>query len=365
MRIWFLLVFAAACGGGSNNLPCGIGHACVTVDLSSETPDLGGIGNPLQSLDLATNQQPADLAMPNNPPPDLATNNNPPPDLATNGGCTSYTPTSIAAMRQAGTSTCASLDGVVAIALHASTASPKLYVQDAAGGDYSGIVVGCSATSVTHPCTQQALVNAIAVGHAVAIHGRYTKSMSSGYETIYLDTLSDKGVAPSQPAPLALQPADVARGALNAARWFQRVSVTIQSSLVMYDWTPSEFVYAGGAVTCHPPYQFGFGVIPSSVTPTSPAGSACSGSTAQPAGVATPDANEILIGTDFFASGFNVTSDCRCAATLTDKLVTASSTLTGTLGGLLLYGTAFGSTGPGYQYVAPVGAGDAAFTNLM
>jgi hypothetical protein len=328
----FFALLLAACGGGTNDLPCGIGQACLNLDLSTVNPDLGGLG-----YDLANSQSPLDFAMSNNPPPDFAMNNNPPPDfamnnnppdLASSNACAVYTNTSIATMRQNGTAQCAALDGVVAIALHASTASPRLYVQDAAGGDYSAIDVHCSATSTAHPCTNQALVNAIAVGHAVAIHGQYTKSMSSGVDILYLDSISDKGVAGSTPAPLALVPADVARGALNAARWYQRVIVTITGSLVMYDWTPAEFVYASTAVNCHPPFQFGFGMIPSSVTPSSPAGMACSGTTAQPTGVTTPDSNEIL-------------------------------------NGLLLYDTVFGTTGMGYQYVAPQSAGDAAITNLM
>src|SRR5262249_21388755 len=142
-----------------------------------------------------------DLAMAS---PDLAMASN--PDLANSGACTSYTATSIAALRQSGQNyACVSLSGVVAIALHASTASPKLYVQDAAGGDWSALPVHCSSTSTTHPCTQQALVNAIAVGHAVGMQATYTKgpATSGSLETLYLATISDQGVG-TAPAAIAL-----------------------------------------------------------------------------------------------------------------------------------------------------------------
>ena len=74
--------------------------------------------------------------------------------------------------------------------------------QDPSGGDYSAIVVRCSATSTTHPCTQQALVNAIAIGHKVTLRGRWTigSTLNGSLESFYLDNLSDQGVAGTVPA---------------------------------------------------------------------------------------------------------------------------------------------------------------------
>jgi len=288
------------------------------------------------------------------------------PDMTGGGGDLapkSYTMSSIAAMRQAAKSGNFELDNVVAIAIHTSKSSPKLYVQDAAGGGYSAIVSDCSASSMTHPCSQGTAVNAIAIGHSVTLQGTYVKAGATkgNYETFYIDTVMDNGAAAAMPPVATLMLTDIERNGTNAANWFQKVSVNIATAdaLKMYDWTPAEFVYAMGAATCKPPYQFGFGMLPQSVpAPTSPAGAACSGTTAQPTGVATPDAHEVLFGTDFYTAGWTYSSDCRCAATNNDTLVTSSMSLSGTLKGILVYTTVY-MTGTGYQYLAPQAKSDA------
>src|SRR5262249_17278606 len=143
--------------------------------------------------------------------------------------------------------------------------------------------------------------------------GTYIKSKSTGYEIFYIDSVADNGTG-TMPAPGAATVADIERGGTNRGLAFQRVTVNISAAdpLQMYDWTPSEFVYTG-ATKC--PYQFGFGMIPKSANQT--AAMACTSGTAQPTGVASPNAAEVLIGTDFYTN-FTISSDCRCAKTYSD-----------------------------------------------
>jgi hypothetical protein len=385
---WFalLLAVAAGCTTANNNCSLGDHRSCTCSDgtVGEQVCLANGYGScncvlgPTFDLSMPNNNQMStpDMSMSSsNPDLSMSSSN---PDLTmintnadlSSAACATYTQTSIASMRQSGTNSgCFELDNVVSIALHASTTNPRLYVQDAAGGSFSAIQTHCSATSATHPCSQAATVNTIATGHQVTVRGRWTRSPTTSYEAFYIDTISDNGAA-TMPAALALQPGDVARGAYSAANVFQRVAVSISAAdtLTMYDWSPAEFTIAtGNAATCHPPFQIGFGMIPSSVTPTTAAGTACTatGMTgSQPTAVVNPDAHEILIGTDFFSSGFIAMSDCRCAATLMDKLVTASSTLTGSLSGILTFEVPLNAT-VGYQYVAPQSMSDAAITNLQ
>jgi len=332
----FVLVMVAGCGGSDNTF---------------HPADLSGIGSG------------SDMAMPGG-----SDGGNP-----TDGGtaCVTYTMSTIANMRQNGKAgDCFEVDNVLVNAVHNSSTSPRLFVQDTAGGDFSALVINCPKNSTIDPCTQQMAVNSAAAGDSVTIKGKYIHSSAAkgSLEGLYVDSFTDNGAfTGTKPAALALQLTDIERGAYQAKNAYQKVTVTISAAdtLKMYDWSPAEFVYSGG--TCMngmkgTPYQFGFGMIPSSVTPTTAAGSACAGTTAQPTGVATPDPHEVLFGTDFYASGFIVTSDCRCAAGNMDKLVTATSTVTGTLNGVLLYDT---SGSMGYQYISPQLMTDAAFTNLM
>jgi hypothetical protein len=174
---------------------------------------------------------------------------------------------------------------------------------------------------------------------------------------MFIDTITDNG-AGTAPAPGAATLADLERGGSAANLRFQRVTATIGAAdtLQMYDWSPAELVDSS-ATQC--PFVFGFGMLPKSVTGQT-AGAACAGSASQPAGQATPSAQEVLIGTDFF-DDFTVSSDCRCAGTFSDSEPTAKSTLAGTIGGILVFDVPFMST-TGYYYLAPVEAADAPIT---
>ncbi len=276
-----------------------------------------------------------------------------------NGCMNVYAPTSIASMRQGTSSSCFELDNVVSIALTPSTKSPTLYVQDAGGGMFSAMRVHCSSTSTAHPCTVAAQVAAIADGHSVTVKGLYTKSKSSGYEQFYVDSITDNGTG-TMPTPATATVADIARGGTNKGLVFQRVTVNVSATdpLLMYDWTPSEFANAT-ATAC--PYQFGFGMIPKSANATATA--ACTSGTAQPAGQTSPNAAEVLIGTDFY-KGFTISSDCRCAKTFSDTEPATGSKLSGTIGGVLVFDVPFGVT-VGYNYLAPKTATDAPITGTV
>src|SRR5258708_6941943 len=206
-----------------------------------------------------------------------------------------------------------------------------MLVQDPAGGAYSAIQVLCSSTSTTHPCPVSSTVKATFPGHSLTLSGSYVKA-ASGLEEFYLTAITDNGPS-ALPAPTMLMLADVVRSASTPASWFQRVSVSLPGKLVLYDFTPAELSY-GGATKC--PYQLGFGMIAASEGAPVPA--ACTSTTAQPAGVSSPSPKEVLIGTDFFHD-FTVSTDCRCAATFSDKEPLASSSIASgqSLAGILFF----------------------------
>ncbi|MEO6772847.1 MAG: hypothetical protein ABI467_07475 [Kofleriaceae bacterium] len=272
--------------------------------------------------------------------------------------CVTYTPTSIAAMRQQTHTGCYEFDNVISIATTPSTKSPTVYVQDAGGGDFSAMPTRCSSTSTSHPCSIAAMVAAIPDGHSVTIKGTYIKTASTTFEEFFIDSLTDNG-AGTAPAPATATLAQIERGSTAANLRFQHVTVTLASPLTMYDWTPAEFANTT-ATAC--PYQFGFGMIPMGTSGATP-GAACTTGTTQPTGVTTPNAAEVLIGTDFF-KGFTVSSDCRCAMKFTDQEPAATSTLTGTIGGILVFDVPFQAT-TGYYYLAPKTLADAPITNTV
>jgi hypothetical protein len=281
------------------------------------------------------------------------------PDAAVAGCAGVYTTSSVAAMRQGTVSGCFEMDNVISIGTTPSTKSPKLYVQDAGGGMFSAMMTSCSSTSTAHPCTVSAQVAAIATGRSVTVQGTYIKSKSTGYENFYIDTITDNG-AGTAPAAATATLGDVSRGGTNKGLAFQRVTATISGSdpLVMYDWTPAEFVYTG-ATKC--PYQFGFGMIPKSANAT--ATMACTNGTSQPAGQTTPNAAEILVGTDFY-KGFTLSSDCQCAKMFSDMEPAAGSQLKGSISGILVFDVPFGGT-TGYYYIAPQSGADAAISGTV
>jgi hypothetical protein len=302
--------------------------------------------------------------------PDGPTSN---PDGATHVGCTSYTTSSIAMMRQ-GKSGCYELDNVVTIAANPVSSKAThvtIYVQDSAGGDFSAVPVFCSSTSTTHPCatafTSASTIakaatpssTTAATPHSVTIKGTYIKSSSSKYEEFYIDTITDNGTGtPPQAATAALS--DIVRSAQKPNLWFQKVTATLTNPLKMYDWSPVEFEYTPPPTAC--PYWFGFGMIDS--TSSSMGGAACTDGNTQPMTLtAAPDPNEVLIGTDFYY-GFAVSADCRCVADFKDKAPTAASQVTGSISGILVFDVPYMAT-TGYQYLAPTSNTDANLTATM
>ncbi|HET9991372.1 MAG TPA: hypothetical protein VFQ65_22735 [Kofleriaceae bacterium] len=272
--------------------------------------------------------------------------------------CVTYTVTTIAAMRQQTHTGCYEFDNVISIGTTPSTKAPVVYVQDAGGGDFSAMPTKCSSTSTSHPCSIATTVAAIPDGHSLTIKGTYIKTASTTFEEFFIDTLTDNG-AGTAPAPATATLAQISRGSTASNLRFQHVTVTLATPLTMYDWTPSEFANTT-ATAC--PYQFGFGMIPMGTAGATP-GAACTTGTTQPAGVTSPNAAEVLIGTDFF-KGFTVSSDCRCAKTFTDKEPAMTSTLSGTIGGILVFEVPFQSTN-GYYYLAPKTLTDAPITNTV
>jgi hypothetical protein len=270
--------------------------------------------------------------------------------------CASYLTSPIATMRQ-GTPGCFKLENVISLGVTPSTKSPQLFVQDAGGGDFSAMLTKCSSTSTAHPCSVNAAVAAIADGHSVTITGTYIRTSSTTFEEFFIDSITDNG-AGTAPAPATALLADIERGGTAKNLRFQRVTLNISATdtLKMYDWTPSEFSNTS-ATAC--PYQFAFAMLPKSVTGQT-AGLACSSGTAQPAGVTSPNAAEVIIGTDFY-KGFTTSSDCRCAKSFTDMEPTINSTLSGTVSGLLVFDVPFGGT-LGYYYLDPKTLADAPIT---
>lgn len=242
-------------------------------------------------------------------------------------------------MRTGKTAGCFELDAVVNIGV---TAGPvyRLFVNDPAGGNYSGMRATCSAADAIHPCTVGAAVGALPQAESVTLKGAYTYASSTKAEGFYIDAVTDDGAGVA-PAPLLESLANIYRSSTQIQDAYQRFSVAPMgiSQLVMYDWSPSEFAVSG-ATQC--PFQVGFGVSDRSDGLT--AGPACNGTT-QPPGQSSPSPHEILIGTDF-APAFSVSSDCACAATTPTGASTA-----GILAGILVWNVS--PSGAAYMYVAP------------
>lgn len=276
-----------------------------------------------------------------------------------------YQVASIAAMRQ-GAPGDYELDDVIAIALTPSSTSPHLFVQDAAGGDFSAIRTNCSANA-SPPCTMVSTVHTTKIGDKVTLKGTYIrgKNANGGTDDFYIDSITDNGPG-TVPSPTAVTLADVQQSSIagvtmkapaNRKYWFQHVTVTSPGTLAMYDLSPTPFKYTGSAMC---PSQFGWGMAPSATSGANatlscdatcamnPPGAACT----QPAGVMLNPA-EVLIGTDFYDK-FKESSDCKCASKYSDTLVNMAST-TSKLGGILIYDTVYMSNPvQPYIYLAPL-----------
>jgi hypothetical protein len=272
--------------------------------------------------------------------------------------CMSYVASTVAAMRTGGANGCFELDHVTSIAATGAMAA-EIYVQDPGGGNFSGMQIKCGPG--WHPCASA--YNTIGPGADLTVKGAYLKSSATGLETFAIDSIVTNGVA-TPPTAATATLADIQRSSTSYKFAFQKVTVALSSGdkLVMYDWTPSEYVAPGPC-----PYQLGFGMIPMSVGGATP-GAACSSGTAQPAGQATPNAGEVLIDRrfpdGFFTAGFTVSSDCRCAKAEQDTEPSAISSLSGTVAGILIFDVP-GAANSAFMAIAPTNNADAPITGTV
>jgi hypothetical protein len=270
--------------------------------------------------------------------------------------CSSYLQTTIAEMRRANGSGCFELAHVVVVARTPSAKTPRVYVQDPAGGPYTAIRAKCDA-SPTHACPSQTAsgVQALIDGAQVTLRGYYLQGSLSGFEELYLDDVQDEqrlALVPSSPT-LGLEA--LARDAHSAANWFQLVTAQVpaEDPLVMYDFSPRELRRIDGC-----PAQSGFGVIPRSAAPGQGV-LGCTG-TSNPEPVSEPSASEVLIGREFFKEFF-ASTDCACAAQSKQHLLDASGALSGPIRGLLIPEIAPGTSAL-YQVFHPTSKSDFAIS---
>ena len=254
--------------------------------------------------------------------------------------CSSYLHTTVAEMRRANGSGCFELEHVVVVARTPSAGAPRVYVQDDGGGAYSAIRAKCDA-SPTHSCSPDTarIVQALIDGARITARGYYLQGTISGFEEIYLDNVTDEHALAQAPPPAVLNVAALGRSARSAAEWFQIATAEVppEDPLVMYDFSPSEL--ARGA-SC--PTQGGFGVIPSSAVTTNASAAGCMGN-GNPTGLALPDPREVLIGREFFKEFF-ASTDCSCALLNKQHLLSATSSLSGSIRGVLIPEITPGST---------------------
>jgi len=262
--------------------------------------------------------------------------------------CTSYTPMTIAAMRTPATPGCYELANVALVARTSSATTPRLYVQDPQGGDYSAVMAKCSATAV-HPCPASALATALQVldGESVTLRGYYEHGKVSGFEEFSIESITDNGATLTIPPPVTLAEADLGRNARVPTKWFQKAKVNV-TKLVMYDFSPAEMQLTGPC-----PAWEGFAMISASAGAT--AATACNATT-NPTGVSTPAAGEILVGRQFFHN-FTYSTDCACAAAHHQILLTSANFVSGTATGILILETPKGST-TAYQVFEPLSKTD-------
>ncbi len=272
------------------------------------------------------------------------------PTLGAVATCTSYPEASITSIRHPSKAGCYELSHVGLIARTDSSSEPRLYVQDKNGGDYSAIVATCSQTAA-HPCSSAVaakiprILDSAEKGARLSVRGYYEFSKVSGFEEFYVEDVIDECKALPKPLPISLTVADLAEGARVPAKWFSRAIVDVPATnpLVAYDFSPAELALTGPC-----PKWGGFALISKSAGATSAAG--CSGAV-NPAGQAS-DANEILIGRQFFKT-FLYSSDCGCTAGTQQRLITAASSLSGSMLGILVIEENKGSSAP-FQLFEPV-----------
>jgi hypothetical protein len=268
------------------------------------------------------------------------------------GACNgNFPPTSIVSMRKGQASGCFELTNVGLVARTDSPSEPRLYVQDAATGDFSAVLAKCAATA-THACPAAVrtaipqLYDTFTDGAKLNLRGYYQFGAVTQFEEFYIEDIVDTCSTMSRPAPIKLAVTELTRDARTAAaKWFQRATVDIPATdpLVLYDFSPPELLL--GQPAC--PDSAGFAMIPRSSGSTAPA--ACSGQTNPPARTPT-DPNEILVGRQFF-NQFLYSADCACSGT-TQRLVSATSSVSGSVVGYLILEQDKGATSA-YQVFEP------------
>ena len=250
---------------------------------------------------------------------------------------TGYTDTTVAAMRKGAKSGCfrvGMMDKAVSLVSQGTMSThSSLFIQDAAGGDFSAVEAQCDtrakAMAAGYACTIFSTFKGAAAGHIVTVGGFFVYTSTVEFFNV-IDSFTDGGAAANMPAPLALTLADVGRTSttITAAKVNQIAEVALgAATLTAYEWAPAAFKPSPPSSGCMAlPYTFGFGLIPSTSAAAGTPGPACTiGTMAMPA--ATPSTDEILIDTSFY-TGFKYSSDCTCAKAGMGNLLAAGESFT-------------------------------------
>lgn len=288
-------------------------------------------------------------------PSDMATSNDSGGHLGGPLQCTTYAnAASIRSLRDPSMAThasgCVALSNVIVVGRTSVQIKPRLYIQDAGGGDYSALMAKCGPND-GHAClTVSAVMQAVA-GQVVTLQGYYTVGKTSMFEEFNVEQLTLTGQTGTLPPPVPVTLADLGRGGALAKTWFQKVTTTMPTGnpLVMYDFTPAELKTASGQC----PMLLGFAMIPQASTAAMPAAAGCSGTTNPTSKAGSPD--EILVNRFFYGS-FNWHTDCGCQPAGSPKiLLKPSATIPAgsTISGILSYEINKNNPGAGYQEFIP------------
>jgi hypothetical protein len=263
--------------------------------------------------------------------------------------CRDYVDATIAELRQADGSGCFQLSHVVLAARTPSVQSPRLYLQDPAGGDFSALMAKCAGDSQRAcPASAVSATRDLLNGSLVTVRGYYHQGSRSGFEELYLDAVIDEGSFADVPAPVVLSASDVAKSARRPESWFQVVSVTIPEDdpWVMADLSPSELELGSEC-----PRWAGFSMVPASRALPVPAD--CTNGQ-NPDGSSAAMGDEILIGRQFYDS-FWASTDCACAVTQHQHLLSPYATLVGATRAVLMLSQSNGAT---FQILQPLAKRD-------
>ena len=102
-------------------------------------------------------------------------------------------------------SACFELTDVVVVARTPSSSSPRIYVQDGGGGDFSAVVAKCSSTA-QHACPAAAntAVNQLLDGTSVTVRGFYSHRQATGFEEVSILEVVSSGALRAVPPPVRL-----------------------------------------------------------------------------------------------------------------------------------------------------------------